>query len=628
MLFSGDIVNNTYSIVEEIGSGGMGVVYLAYHLRLEKYVVMKKIKNRNLDSSLLRNEVDILKKLHHPYLPQVYDIIEYEYDYYTVIDYIDGKDLEHFINDGYVFSESQLIKWLRQLCEVLDYLHCNNPPIIHTDIKPANIIVRENGDICLIDFGISLSADDAVKGYSKNYSSPEQYMNVMNILNGNPELNVQLDGRTDIYSLGAAYYHLMTGYIPDIEDETLPTLEEYELPYSQAFVSIISKAMEWDIKKRYKSASKMLSAVENIKKQDERYKRYILLQILSSVVSGIMIVSGVLMFVFGNYEIAGNELAEQYDVFVSYCDKGDTANAETVGRELLNNAKYRSVMTDKTRSEILHYMGDCYFDQGDYINAVENYKTAYEGADNENSETYLRDYAIALVKSKKLSEAQSVILTAEEKFPNSPVNKLIRAEIEYENGNADSAINYADECLAVGQNDDNAFTALLLKGDIYMDRNQYSDAVSSYESARAIFENSSVLRKLGQAYLGLGSLSYGSENKSLQSAKNCYSIIRDRYFLSVEDGINYSQAYSLSGDLTGARNLLDELVKIYPDDCRVYMQLAVVCDKQNDSQSSMYCCEKARALYKSADDSDKQNVDSNRLNEMKNLYKQYFGSVW
>ncbi|HRL43721.1 MAG TPA: protein kinase, partial [Ruminococcus bromii] len=237
---------------------------------------------------------------------------------------------------------------LRQLCEVLDYLHCNNPPIIHTDIKPANIIVRDNGDICLIDFGISLSADDAVKGYSKNYSSPEQYMNVMNILNGTPEFNAPLDGRTDIYSLGAAYYHLMTGCIPDIEDETLPPLEEYELPYSQPFVSIISKAMEWDIKKRYKSAAKMLSAVDNIKKQDERYKRYILLQVLSSVVSGIMIVSGVLMFVFGNYEIAGTELAGQYDLFVSYCDKGDTVNAERLGTDLLNNSKYRSVMTDKT----------------------------------------------------------------------------------------------------------------------------------------------------------------------------------------------------------------------------------------------------------------------------------------
>lgn len=627
MLFSGDIVNDTYSIVEEIGSGGMGVVYLAYHLRLEKYVVMKKIKNRNLDSSLLRNEVDILKRLHHPYLPQVYDIIEYEYDFYTVIDYIDGKDLEHFINDGYMFTESQLIKWLRQLCEVLDYLHCNNPQIIHTDIKPANIIVRDNGDICLIDFGISLSADDAVKGYSKNYSSPEQYINVMNILNGTPEINIPLDGRTDIYSLGVTYYHLMTGCIPNIEDETLPTLEEYELQYSQAFVSIISKAMEWDIKKRYKSAAKMLSAVDNIKKQDKRYKKYILLQILSSVISGIMVISGVFMFVFGNYKIIGTELAEQYDLFVSYCDKGDTVNAEQLGTDLLNNSKYRSVMTDKTIAEILHYMGDCYFYESDYSNAIDNYKSAYENADDDTAEIYLKDYAIALVRGKRFSEAQSIISVAEEKFLNTAVDKLIKAEIEYVNGNLESAVNYVNEFLVAEQNGDNVFTAFLLKGDIYMDKNQYSDAISNYESAKNIYENLSVLRKLGQAYLGLGSLNSGIENSNLQKSKEYYSTIRDRYCLSVEDGINYSQAYSLSGDLSRARILLDELTKTYPDDCRVYMQLAVISDKQNDAESSRYC-ETARALYKKSSDSVKQTIDSNRLNEIKSLYRRYFGSVW
>ncbi|HRN39987.1 MAG TPA: hypothetical protein PLJ36_06215 [Ruminococcus bromii] len=135
------------------------------------------------------------------------------------------------------------------------------------------------------------------------------------------------------------------------------------------------------------------------------------------------------------------------------------------------------------------------------------------------------------------------------------------------------------------------------------------------------------MRKLGQAYLGMGSLGSGMENSGLQKAKECYSTIRDRYYLSAEDGINYSQAYSLSGDLSGARGLLDDLAITYPDDCRVYMQLAIVSDKQNDTQSRVYC-EKARALYKESSDSVKQNVDGNRLNEIKNLYRRFFGSVW
>lgn len=130
MLYSNLIINDTYQVVEEIGSGGMGVVYLCYHLRLQKYVVLKKLKNSYDDISALRNEVDILKSLHHQNLPQVYDFIRYEGDIYTVIDYINGYDLNYYINNGYYFSESQLIKWLRQLCEVLVYIHSRTPAVL------------------------------------------------------------------------------------------------------------------------------------------------------------------------------------------------------------------------------------------------------------------------------------------------------------------------------------------------------------------------------------------------------------------------------------------------------------------------------------------------------------------
>lgn len=180
---------------------------------------------------MLRNEVDILKELHHPYLPQVYDFIMYENDLYTIIDYVDGHDLKFYIDNGYVFSEGQLIKWLKQLCEVLSYLHTHNPQVLHTDIKPANIIVKNNGDICLIDFGISLFGAEQIKGISADYSSPEQYYNVEYIRNGQREYCVALDERVDIYSLGATFYHLMTGIKPSLL-EAQPRVSSYNYGYS------------------------------------------------------------------------------------------------------------------------------------------------------------------------------------------------------------------------------------------------------------------------------------------------------------------------------------------------------------------------------------------------------------
>lgn len=149
---SGDILNQTYQIVEKIGEGGNGIVFLAKHLRLQKKVVIKKVKNESAVKHNLRKEADILKNLHHQYLPQVYDFFDEGNDIYTVIDFIPGRDMEYYVERGMKFHEKQILTWLRQLAEALEYLHSQNPPIIHSDIKPSNIMIRPDGDICLIDF--------------------------------------------------------------------------------------------------------------------------------------------------------------------------------------------------------------------------------------------------------------------------------------------------------------------------------------------------------------------------------------------------------------------------------------------------------------------------------------------
>ena len=134
MLRCGEILNDTYEVMEEIGQGGGGIVYLAYHLRLQKKVVIKKMKESFGGNIKERREADILKSLHHKYLPQVYDFVQMGDTVFTVMDYIEGWDLLRYIQQGQQFDERQLLIWLRQLAEVLEYLHGQHPPIVHSDI--------------------------------------------------------------------------------------------------------------------------------------------------------------------------------------------------------------------------------------------------------------------------------------------------------------------------------------------------------------------------------------------------------------------------------------------------------------------------------------------------------------
>lgn len=177
-LTKGTIIENTYEIVEEIGSGGGGIVFKAKHLRLQTDVVVKKIKDEMRGKVKSRQEADILKKLKHPYLPRVYDFIETEDGVYTVMDFISGENLDAAVEEHGRFSQKQVRKWAEQLGEALAYLHSQTPPIIHSDIKPANIMLTKEGNICLIDFNISLAMGGTMEsavGISAGFSPPEQY---------------------------------------------------------------------------------------------------------------------------------------------------------------------------------------------------------------------------------------------------------------------------------------------------------------------------------------------------------------------------------------------------------------------------------------------------------------------
>ncbi len=174
------VIAGVYEIQNKIGEGGGGIVYLGRHLRLDKQVVLKADR-RTLQTKpeTLRREVDMLKGLSHTYIPQVYDFVQEDGVVYTVMDFIEGESLDKLLKRNQPITQPQVISWACQLLEALVYLH-GRPPhgILHGDIKPANIMLRRSGDICLIDYNIALALGEngAVKaGFSRGYASPEHY---------------------------------------------------------------------------------------------------------------------------------------------------------------------------------------------------------------------------------------------------------------------------------------------------------------------------------------------------------------------------------------------------------------------------------------------------------------------
>jgi serine/threonine protein kinase len=324
------LIADTYKVIGEIGAGGGGVVYLGEHLRLGKKVVLKADKRTLAEKvgktaaekpEAFRREVDALKNLSHTYIPQVYDFIEEDGVVYTVMDYIDGESLDKPLKRGQRFTQAQVIEWACQLLEALAYLHSRPPHgILHADIKPANIMLTSQGDVRLIDFNIALALGEegAVGvGRSFGYASPEHYgldfssgsqttqivqesaETVMSggdeaatVLESETELKSQsssnnssssstsskktiiLNVRSDIYSLGATLYHMMTGVKPAQKADQVTPLTDIDKTCSPAVADIIAKSMQPDQDLRYGSAEEMLRAFEGLRENDPRTKRF------------------------------------------------------------------------------------------------------------------------------------------------------------------------------------------------------------------------------------------------------------------------------------------------------------------------------------------------------------------
>ena len=272
MLEIGSLLDGKYKILNKIGQGGMSVVYLAMNEKANKQWAikeMRKEKNKNyviMKQSLI-TETNLLKELKHPYLPSIADIIENDDTIIIVMDYVEGRPLSDILSEDGVIEEDKVADYAIQLCDVLDYLHSQNPPIIYRDLKPANIMLRPDGKITLIDFGTARkynydSVSDTTCLGTIGYAAPEQFAG---------ETLRQTDARTDIYNLGATMYHLLTGVNPSEPPYELYPIRRWDESLSNGLEKIILRATRKDPDKRFNDCKEMSYALQHFRDLDDSY---------------------------------------------------------------------------------------------------------------------------------------------------------------------------------------------------------------------------------------------------------------------------------------------------------------------------------------------------------------------
>lgn len=622
MLKPGDIIDDLYRIDSEIGEGGAGIIYLGYHLRLHKQIVIKKIKDDYIGMMQERSEADILKQLHHPSLPQVYDFIQRDNEIFTVMDYIQGKELEYFIQNKIKPEEREIFLWLKQLCEVLVYLHSRKPVIIHNDIKPQNIILRPDGSVCLVDFNVSFDKENKIiYGYSKKYASPELIQSAIACQNGQERDAIQIDERSDIYSLGATMHYLIDG-----------------ADGSEELLRIISKAMNPVPEQRYKSAADMLSDIQNIRTRDKDFRRLKRTQRIYYGVSALLLISGVAGIFYGWRTVTGEEFLKEYQVFAQAASGDGHAEIIKEGMELLNNKKYQLVSEnfDKEVSDIFYIIANCYFEEKQYQEAGNYYQKAIDlTSDNSNYySNYYRDYAISEARLKDTKNAEEILKKAEKQGMETDGISLVRAEIALSDKEYDTAEEFFRQSIDATDDDYLKVRAYLLYARSLRESGDTEKEIQVLEEAQDNITEADkipVVRALGSAYIRKSSLS--KDDACEKKAMHCYETIDKAGESSLNDSLNLAFLYQRQKEFEKGKDILFKLKKEFPDEYRVYMRLAFLCcteegEKENDKRDYS----DAEQYYKTAEGLYQQKInngaDDAEMKKLEDTMEQLYEKGW
>ncbi|MBU3101262.1 MULTISPECIES: serine/threonine-protein kinase [Clostridium] len=589
----GKIFENKYQILDVLGKGGMSTVYLAKDIKLQKLWAIKEVSVSTINSkSNLMAETNILKKLDHPALPRIVDIITIDDSIYLVLDYIDGISLDIQLQEVGMFEEKTVIDWAKQICDVLDYLHCIKPnPIIYRDMKPGNLMLTSLGKIKLIDFGIAreykeeVSTDTTCIG-TKGYAASEQYG------------SHQTDARTDIYSLGVTLYHLATGKGPNDPPYEIKPAREMNPLLSEGFEYIISKCTKQDPILRYQNVKEVIFDLENIHKLNSSYRELVRKKMLKVY---IILFSFVLSSVFifsGNCGIQRENIKEYNSIIKT-------------GEELKADKKYDEAITtfdiavekNTNRPEA-------------YIDIANSYLEDTSLEENQRLEKGI-SYLIDNVILKKISVAKDeriLSLMGNTFFKEKNYKEAYKYYGMIENPKDKSVIFYKDTAQTLGYDQKSSKEIITIISnlenyiktmpDTDMRIRSYMDLTDIYTSNQDIYPNSfdKVIKLLEQAnslgkatgnaagdyklYVRLGkayndkagNLKEGTAKyiASMKKSLEYYNLALNNGFNKVDGYYSIGNAYEKIGSYVNSEKTFEKMINMFPNDYVGYTQLGLL----------------------------------------------------
>ncbi len=463
MLEIGSLVDGKYKVLRVVGKGGMSVVYQAVNEKANKIWAIKEVRkdgvqNFEVVKQNLIVETELLKRFNHPNLPSIIDVIDTEDSFLIVMDYIEGNSLNKALEASGAQSQDDVIEWSKQLCDVLGYLHSRKPPIIYRDMKPANVMLKPDGNISLIDFGTarefkSSSVEDTTCLGTQGYAAPEQYGG-----------HGQTDARTDIYCLGATMYHLVTGHNPSTPPYEMYPIRQWNPMLSSGLEEIIIKCTQRNPNDRYQSCAELLYAldhyqdldIENKKVQNLKWKTFL----VSVIITLVMLVAS-LGFKIGAVVTTSTE----YDSYIAQAE--NLAGDELSKDEAVN---YYNTAIELNPTDLTAYYGilDIYMNDGTISH--EEYKSIRGIVNEHEQELIAADKHEFAVFSKELADDLFFCFDSTDnsgiKYSANWYNKVVaNAATDVEKQSADLLYNFAKKNDEAGQ--------INKKGEEVIDANEY-----------------------------------------------------------------------------------------------------------------------------------------------------------